>query len=79
MEDNENQKAESLCIFTVESNNLAITQRLIALRHAFMTIDAYAIPSLSPDEMNRYDELKQILINRYGDNVELDEENKLRF
>jgi hypothetical protein len=43
----------------------ALHQRFIALTNAFNTIDAFAAPSLSPDEFEKYEEVKSRLINQY--------------
>ena len=40
-------------------------QRLIALKNAFKIIDEFAIPSLSPDKMFSYTDIKDDLINNY--------------
>lgn len=40
-------------------------QRLTALINAYKTIDAFAEPSLSPDQFEKYEEVKLILLERY--------------
>jgi hypothetical protein len=44
---------------------LANKQRITALKAAFRIIDEYAPPSLSPDQFQKYQEVRKALLNRY--------------
>lgn len=44
----------------------AKTQRFIAIENAFKTIDAFAIPSMPPDLLDKYEEAKKYLIDVYN-------------
>lgn len=41
-------------------------QRLIALKNAFKTIDAFAQPSLDPETYSNYEDVKSNLIKNYS-------------
>lgn len=46
-------------------------QRFIALQNAFKTIDAFAIPSLTPEESKKYDSIKESLLSNYSKGITL--------
>ena len=48
-----------------EKLKLAEQQRLTALVNAYKTIDEFATPSLSPDQFEKYEEVKLVLLERY--------------
>lgn len=45
----------------------ARAQRFLALDNAFKTLDAFVIPSVSPDQLLHYDKLKEYLLKGYSD------------
>ncbi len=55
------------------------TQRLICLENAFKTVDAFIIPSASPDILEKYEEVKQYLTEMYQDGVPVKETEKYKF
>lgn len=44
-------------------------QRLVGLKNAFKTLDAFVIPSVDPDTCENYENLKRDLEKRYSDGL----------
>ena len=51
----------------------AQAQRLIALENAFKTIDAFAIPSLNPEQFDTYHDIKESLFRTYTEGITIED------
>jgi hypothetical protein len=47
----------------------ASCQRLIALSNSFNTLEAFIIPSASPDILEKYEEVKKYLMDNYSKDI----------
>ena len=65
---------------TVEPRHeLACNQRFLALKNAFVIIDAFANPSVDPETMENYEKLKKQLTERYEEGTTIDGIETLSF
>jgi hypothetical protein len=56
----------------------ANAQRFIALKHAFETIYAFAIPSLSPRMFDNLREIEKDLLNKYSKDMDSLDDYRVR-
>jgi hypothetical protein len=71
----------STCIKIIreERLNRSDIQRFIALENSFKTIDAFIIPSASPDILDKYEDIKEYLLKIYTKEINPGDLNNYKF